>query len=741
MPLPTLEQYFSILDNKESGALSKLRDYHFLYTDNSSGGVYDFRHGTSAVVFKAEKGGKKYAIRLFLRDEPQIFKRYDAISEYLSSKVLPWKLDFIYLNNEILFGDKRLPAVAMDWAEGLHLNRFIDEAVYSHSALSRLQEKLIELSESLEDNGIGHGDLKFDNLIIDKKGDDFSITLVDYDSMYVPALAGEKNLEPGSPGYQHPWRLASHFSETMDRFSVWVMITALEAIKADSSLWTDPSQIGFKPEKNLLFTLKDFINPNSSKLFQKLKTYKNEALHFYTDHLIRFCQLQQLDRIEKPVLYEVQVLAKLGKPEIKEPQQNTEPAKSHLHSPGKKEAEQPAIAEAKEQLGEKAKEPVQKTTPVQPKADPLLNTSTQETLHEVEIKSSPSGRDVLVRGIKRGITPLKLSLPKNDLDYVEVRDDDVKLKVHVNPQLSSYEIGFPKKEPPVIQPLQEQDEILEFSADKYNATEGELATINWRVKGNSKIHISNIGEVDEKTGRKRIVLNDTTNYVLTVGSKKRSLTIRVERKPKPEPKIDKPEPKIEQLISKAKANIHTKETVTKPAKRSFRKAGIIAIGLVLVLALTLLVYNLLSNKPDASQNTQHTNTAGIGSVPNPGSAVFSRANVTTFLNELYAAYNKRDLTAILDHYGNSLTEYYDSTSLSKASLISIIDDLFLSPESYSCKPDYSTLKTEPGDKHCKIIITITENLKYDASSRRESYQTTIEYIVDSSFKIVSEKHG
>jgi hypothetical protein len=726
MPLPTLEQYLSILETREQGVLSHLRDYQFLRTDSGDGKEFFFRHGTSAAVFKAVKGGKHYAVRLFLRDEPQIFKRYEEVSDYLSGKRFFWKLDFTYLPREIIIGDKGYPAVIMDWAEGLHLNHFIDEAVYSHSTLSRLQEKLVELVSSLEENKIGHGDLKFDNLIIQKQANDFSISLVDYDSMYVPALEGEKNLEPGSPGYQHPRRLASNFSETMDRFSVWVMLTALEAIKEDSSLWTDPSQIGYKPERNLLFTLKDFINPTNSKLFQKLKSYNNPALNFYTENLIRFCQIQHLNSIEKPVLFEEQVLSKLVK------QENKELDKQEIREPVKQVTPEPVKEEIKLQ---------EDVIVVQPKVEPKTETPVREVLHEAEIKSVPPGKDLLLRGVKKGITPLKLSLAKADFDFVEIRDENEKVKVPVNDQITSYEINLPKKELPVIQKPAEQDEIIEFTADRYSATEGELATINWKVKGDGKIHISNIGEVAEKAGRKRIVLNNTAKYVLTVGSKKRALTIKVQPK-KTEPKTEHPEPKIGQLITKAKTNLHIKERVTRPASQLSKKWIVPAAIVIAIGGLSFLGYQVLSGeKQSGGYLTQQTNTAKIGLVPQEASAVYTEANVTEFLRKLYSAYNKRDLKAILGSYNNSLTEYYDSSNLSKASLIPILDDLFLTPQTYSCKPDYSSLKIEPLGNNCKVTVNVVEKIRYDVSSKTESYNSTIEYTLDPSLKIIAEKHG
>ena len=43
-----------------------------------------------------------------------------------------------------------------------------------------------------------HGDLKPDNILVQADG---SLTLVDYDGMYVPAMQGQKSRELGSPDF------------------------------------------------------------------------------------------------------------------------------------------------------------------------------------------------------------------------------------------------------------------------------------------------------------------------------------------------------------------------------------------------------------------------------------------------------------------------------------------------------------------------------------------------------------
>src|SRR5690606_34082103 len=110
-----------------------------------------------------------------------------------------------------------------------------------------------------------------------------------YDGMYVPELINKKSVETGRSEFQHPKRDKNFYNEEMDRFSFWVMLTALEALKHDKSLWLEVMQGGFNTLDNFLFTVHDFINPNQSKLFKKLYQINSSSLNFYLDKLKSFC--------------------------------------------------------------------------------------------------------------------------------------------------------------------------------------------------------------------------------------------------------------------------------------------------------------------------------------------------------------------------------------------------------------------------------------------------------------------
>lgn len=687
MFLPSVERYSTLIEEKAPRNFSFLNDYSFLFTEKEGKKEYCFSIGTCAAVFKARKGAEDFAIRCFLRGELETFRRYEELNNFLASKDLSWKVDFDFLDNEIQVDGQWLPVVKMDWVYGKPLHKFIDEITLDHALLTAVQDKLVTLCKSLEEAGIGHGDLKYNNIFVQKKDADFTLKLIDYDSMFIPAFRGRLNLEPGSPGFQHPRRLSTVFSETIDRFSVWVMLTALEVIKIDPVLWRDAEQDDYTNSEHALFTVIDFINPAASRLFQKLKAYNNDGLNYYLNKLMAACGVKDLAAIERPELY-----------------------KGHAA----------AVAP-----------PKQAPAPVPPAPLSLP----EEKLYEVEIKTIPAGKDVLVHEVKKGITPLVLQVLKKDFNSVTVWHEEESVPVLLKEGTRTYEINLPQKikEPIPAPPPVEPDEIIEFGADKYTVQEGELATINWKVKGNGRIHISHMGEVHEKVGAKKVVLKNTTNYVLTIGSRNRSLTIQVQPKPIPiqQPAVTQPKP-----VAADYPAIEKEPAV----QRSNTKLLQVVLLLIAAIAVSFFAFNYISgSKGTAVKNTEASTTAAANAASHTA-PLFTQSGVTSFLNGLYGAYNTRNLSSIMRHYAPTVKEYYDSKSLTKDSLTSVIKNLFIVPAYYNCAPDFKTLIVQPQDQNCKVVITINEKLKDDVNSRTDSYTTTIEYLLDPSYKIISEKN-
>lgn len=302
MKFPILSEYNSAIQKYGGSVLKKYKNLEFQCSRSVPVKIYAFTSGAFAVVFKGIYLGKEYAIRCFLSADLEKLVRYRAIQNHLAKVNESWKIEFEFIDDEITVDGKSFPILKMDWIHGVKINEFVDKFLYDNEVLSRLQEQLVSLCESLERNQIGHGDLQSGNLLITGDSKYFTIKLIDYDGMFVPELAYKNSLEGGRSEFQHPKRSIYDFNSEIDRFSIWVMITAIEAIKEDKSLWKQVMQGGFNTLDNFLFTIQDFLNPDVSPLFIRLKRNNSEALKFYVETLTWLCR-NSISAIPKPALF------------------------------------------------------------------------------------------------------------------------------------------------------------------------------------------------------------------------------------------------------------------------------------------------------------------------------------------------------------------------------------------------------------------------------------------------------
>jgi len=302
MNYPTIGEYNQLIQKKGGSAFRSLNGINLIPSRTSPIKVYLFGSGAFAAVFKGSLNGRTYAIRCFLSAEDETINRYKTICSYLKNVRSSWKTECEFIENEISLNGNLYPILKMEWMNGLLINQFVSNHLSENRVLAELQAKLVSVSEDLERNKIGHGDIQCGNIIISGTSDDFKVKLIDYDGMYVPDLAYKKSIEKGRSEFQHPKRTLNNFSPEMDRFSFWVMITALEALKHDKTLWREVMQGGFNTLDNFLFTIQDFLNPNQSALFNRLYKLNSTSLNFYLETLKWLCN-SEYSVIPPPALY------------------------------------------------------------------------------------------------------------------------------------------------------------------------------------------------------------------------------------------------------------------------------------------------------------------------------------------------------------------------------------------------------------------------------------------------------
>ena len=218
--------------------------------------------GAFASVYKITCQEKAYALRCFnslIKDREE---RYKRTSRFICSDDLTYTVPLHYLEQGILVKGQWFPVLKMEWVDGVSIYDYIHANHANTPRLEALRDKFHVMMDKLREAGIAHSDLQHGNIIIK----DEELYLVDYDGMFVPELSGFFSHERGHPNYQHPARDGQHFGPYLDNFSAWVIDTALLCIIRDPGFWS-----GFAGDaESLLFRRRDFEDPNSSYLIQKI---------------------------------------------------------------------------------------------------------------------------------------------------------------------------------------------------------------------------------------------------------------------------------------------------------------------------------------------------------------------------------------------------------------------------------------------------------------------------------------
>jgi hypothetical protein len=220
--------------------------------------------GNFACVFTlAEPSKRRWAVKCFTKSVDDRRERYQAVSNALASAAVPWKVHFEYQDPGILAQGKWWPLVKMEWFEAEVLSAWVVRHQYEPDRLWKVAEQICAVVSDLERLGWSHGDLQHGNILV--AGDD-SIRLIDYDGMFVPALAGRKPTESGHLHYQHPSRVSQGFGPHLDRFSGWVIALGLAAIAHE------PTLVAQNPDskESILFRADDYKSPASSSMLRSV---------------------------------------------------------------------------------------------------------------------------------------------------------------------------------------------------------------------------------------------------------------------------------------------------------------------------------------------------------------------------------------------------------------------------------------------------------------------------------------
>ena len=225
--------------------------------------------GAFAVVFKMkdEQTGKCYALKCFTEEQEGRAEAYRKIAEELEFVDSAYITYVKYLEKELFVDsnceDDEFPVLLMDWIEGETMETYIADHYMDNHAISMLCYRFCKMAAWLRSQPFAHGDIKPDNIMVRSDG---TLTLVDYDGMFVPAMKGQKSPTIGTKDFSHPLRTIDDFDETIDDFALASIALSLKAISLNPSLLNE-----YGASDRLLFSAADYLDLSKSKTMTALQ--------------------------------------------------------------------------------------------------------------------------------------------------------------------------------------------------------------------------------------------------------------------------------------------------------------------------------------------------------------------------------------------------------------------------------------------------------------------------------------
>ena len=265
MQYPLISEYLAaIRDAKDN--LDKLS--HLVPVLDKYGEPYR-SSGAFAVVFKMkdEQTGKCYALKCFTEEQEGRAEAYRKIAEELEFVDSPYITSVKYLEKEMFVDsnceNEEFPVLLMDWIEGETMETYIADNYTDTHAMAMLCYRFCKMAAWLRSQSFAHGDIKPDNIMVRPDG---TLTLVDYDGMFVPAMKGQKSPTIGTKDFSHPLRTIDDFDETIDDFALASIALSLKAISLNPSLLQT-----YGASDRLLFSAADYLDLSKSKTFTALQ--------------------------------------------------------------------------------------------------------------------------------------------------------------------------------------------------------------------------------------------------------------------------------------------------------------------------------------------------------------------------------------------------------------------------------------------------------------------------------------
>ena len=273
MQYPLISEYVRAIQD----ASNNLDELAYLVPVQDDHGEPYRSSGAFAVVFKMkdEQTGKCYALKCFTEEQEGRAEAYRQIADELEFVDSSYITSVKYLDKEIFVDssceEDEFPVLLMDWIDGETMETYIAENYQDNYTMAMLCYRFCKMAAWLRSQPFAHGDIKPDNIMVRPDG---TLTLVDYDGMFVPAMKGQKSPTIGTKDFSHPLRTIDDFDETIDDFALASIALSLKAISLKPSLFDE-----YGAADRLLFSVDDYCDLSKSKVMAALlEQMNNEEL-------------------------------------------------------------------------------------------------------------------------------------------------------------------------------------------------------------------------------------------------------------------------------------------------------------------------------------------------------------------------------------------------------------------------------------------------------------------------------
>ena len=240
--------------------------------------------GNASVLFQVRHEGRQKMLKCYTRKHPYLQDIYSA-------EFHPRELHVISFS-----GDQA-------WVDCLLYDRIKGETlddVLCHTSqpedYTRLAESFDRLANKLLASERKHGDLKPENIIVAPDGD---MHPIDFDSAFIPILAGKVSAEVGTAAYQHPARTYALFDEHIDDYSIAFISTLLHAAALDPVILKDFSTTHEPP-----FMPRDIISGKCSVINEMIEQFaqRGDATRYRIARMLS-SQWPRLFNIRATIIY------------------------------------------------------------------------------------------------------------------------------------------------------------------------------------------------------------------------------------------------------------------------------------------------------------------------------------------------------------------------------------------------------------------------------------------------------